>query len=178
MKKAWTIWFVGLHGSGKTTITTNLAKILRDNNIQVEVLDGDEIRKTVSSDLGYSLEDRNTHMKRVADLCKEINDSGTLCIACVASPTEKSREYAKDTIDNVVIVYAKCPIEVCKKRDVKDHYKKARNKEKGFENFLGVSLPFEEPKYPDIVLNTAKESVKTSTSNLLKELKAKDIINF
>ena len=176
MAEAWTIWFVGLHGSGKTAITANLANILKEKNISLEVLDGDEVRKNISLDLGYSLEDRNSHMKRIADLSKEINDKGTLCIACVASPTESSREYAKKTIKNVVIVYAKCPIEVCEERDVKGHYKKARNKEKGFENFLGVSLPFEEPKNPDLILETDKESPKESTEKLVEFLEKKSII--
>jgi len=176
MIEAWTIWFVGLHGSGKTTITANLANILREKNISLEVLDGDEVRKNISLDLGYSLEDRNSHMKRIADLSKEINDKGSLCIACVASPTESSREYAKKTIKNVVIVYAKCPIKVCEERDVKGHYKKARNKEKGFENFLGVSLPFEEPKNADLILETDKESPNESTEKLVKFLEKKSII--
>jgi len=177
MKKAWTIWFVGLHGSGKTTITVNLAKKLRGKNIPVEVLDGDEVRKSISSDLGYSLKDRNTHMKRIADLSKEINNKGSLCIACVASPTESSREYAKKTIKNVVIVYARCSVEVCEERDVKGHYKKARNNEKGFENFLGVSLPFEEPKDADLLLETGTETVEESVKNLIEFLKNKGIVN-
>jgi adenylylsulfate kinase len=176
MVKSWTVWFVGLHGSGKTTITNNLAKLLKD--IQVEVLDGDELRKTLSSDLTYTLEDRNIHMRRVADLCRKINEKGTLCIACVASPTEISREYARKVIENVVVVYAKCPIEVCEKRDVKGHYKKARNREKGFENFLGVSLQFEEPKDADLVLETDKESVDESVDKLIGFLKNRGMLVF
>ena len=160
LSKAWAIWFIGLHGSGKTTIAERLAEILRKNKVPLVILDGDKVRKIISSDLGYSLEERNTHMKRVVDLCKKMVERGLLCIACVASPTEKSREYARQQLENIVTVYVKCPIEVCEKRDVKGHYKKARNKEKGFENFLGISLNFEEPKNPDIILNTDRESVE------------------
>ena len=175
-RKAWTIWFTGLHGSGKSTIAARLTEVLEKNNIQFMLLDGDEVRKTISSDLGYSLEDRNTHMKRVVDLCKTKTKEGLLCIACVASPTESSREYAKRELENIVIVYARCPIEVCEKRDVKGHYKKAKNREKGFENFVGVSLNFEEPENPDIILDTDKEPVEESVNNLISKLKEKGII--
>ena len=177
MKKGWTIWFVGLHGSGKSTISERLAGILRGKNIHVVVLDGDEIRKAISSDLGYTLEGRNTHMRRIADLCRIISDNGIHAIACVASPTGKSRDYARKNLQNIIIAYAKCPIEICEQRDVKGHYKKARKKEKGFENFLGVSLPFEEPKNVDIVLNTDKESIDESTKKLVEFLKRKNVID-
>lgn len=176
LKKVWTIWFTGLHGSGKSTIAERLAGLLRQNNIQFVLLDGDEVRKTISSDLGYSLEDRNTHMKRVVDLCKTKTKEGLLCIACVASPTESSREYAKKELENIVIVYIRCPIEVCEKRDIKGHYKKAKNKEKRFENFIGVSLDFEEPKNPDIILDTDKESIEESVNKLINNLKERGII--
>lgn len=175
-KKGWTIWFTGLHGSGKSTIAAGLAKILKKNNIQFTLLDGDEVRKTISSDLGYSLEDRNTHMKRVVNLCKTKAKEGLLCIACVASPTESSREYAKKELENMVIAYVKCPIKVCEKRDVKGHYKKARNNEDGFENFVGVSLKFEEPKHPDIILDTSQESVGESVNKLISFLKKKGVV--
>jgi adenylyl-sulfate kinase len=176
LNKAWTVWFTGLHGSGKSTIAAGLAKVLKENNIRFALLDGDEVRKTISSDLGYSLDDRNTHMKRVVDLCKTKTKEGLLCIACVASPTKSSREYAKRELENIVIVYVRCPIEVCEKRDVKGHYKKAKNKEKGFENFVGVSLKFEEPENPDITLDTDKESVDESVNKLISQLKEKGII--
>jgi len=167
MQKGRVFWFIGIHGSGKTTISRQLAEFLRKSNAPAIVLDGDELRKIISSDLGYSLEERNEHMRRTADLCKLISDNGISCIACVASPTEKSREYVKNHIEKILTVYVKCPIEVCEKRDVKGHYKKARSREKGFENFLGVSLKFEEPENPDITLNTDKETIEESTKKLI-----------
>ena len=168
--KAGTIWFSGLHGSGKTTLANGLAKKLRDSGIQVVVLDGDEVRKGVSAELGYSKEERNTHMKRVANICEIISKNGVLNIACVASPTQEARDYAKKMISEFTEVFVKCPIEVCEKRDVKGHYEKARNKEPGFENFLGVNLPYEEPLDADIVLETDKESEQESVEKLFKAL--------
>ncbi|MAH32900.1 adenylyl-sulfate kinase [archaeon] len=171
-----TVWFTGLHGSGKTTIAGKLIEKLRGKNIEVALLDGDNIRKTISGDLGYSLDDRNEHMKRVADLCRSNSENGILSVACVASPTEESREYARKILENMFLVYVRCPLEVCEKRDVKGHYKKARKKEKGFENFVGISLKFEDPENPDIILETDRESVEESVDKLLDGLKEKEII--
>ncbi|MEK6868737.1 MAG: adenylyl-sulfate kinase, partial [Nanoarchaeota archaeon] len=169
-------WFTGLHGSGKSTIANKLISILKKSNIKAELLDGDELRKTVSSDLGYSLEERNEHMKRVADLCKKITDKGIMAIASVASPTEKSRDYAKKTLKKMVLVYVKCPLEICAKRDVKGHYKKAGENEEGFEHFMEISSSFEEPKNPDIVLETDEETVDESVNKLLGKLKEKSVV--
>lgn len=176
MKHSWTIWFTGLHGSGKSTIANRLMEIFEEKGIKAELLDGDELRKTISFDLGYSLEERNEHMKRVADLCKKIADKGIIAIASVASPTEKSREYAKKTLKNMLLVYVKCPLEICAKRDVKGHYKKAGENEQGFEHFMKVSSNFEEPKNPDIVLNTGKEAIEESVSKLVQKLKENGLI--
>ena len=176
MKEAWTIWFTGLHGSGKSTIAEGLSLFLAKKNIDFGILDGDELRKTISAGLGYTLEDRNEHMKRVANLCRENSKNGILSIASVASPTEKSREYAKSILSKFLLVYVKCPIEICAKRDVKGHYKKASEKEKGFKNFMEVSSNFEEPKNPDIVINTDKESAEESVGKLIKKLVTEGIV--
>lgn len=168
--KGGAIWFSGLHGSGKTTIANGLVKKLREKGIAVVVLDGDTVRKSISSDLGYSREDRDKHIKRVAQICELISKNGVLSIACVASPTQKIRDFAKSIIPNFFEVYVKCSIDVCEKRDVKGHYKKARAGEEGFENFLGVGLEYEEPKNPDLILETDKESVEQSVEKLFNKL--------
>lgn len=176
MEKAWTIWFTGLHGAGKSAIAKRLVGILEENSIPVVLFDGDELRISISSDLGYTLSERNEHMKRVADICKVNSDKGILTIASVASPTEHSRAYAKKILKKMFMVYVKCPLEICEKRDVKGHYKKAKEKEKGFEDFMNVSSNYEEPKSPDIVLNTDEEFVEESVNRLISKLKERRII--
>ena len=175
-KPNWTIWFTGLHGCGKSTIANKLISILRKSNIKAELLDGDELRKTISADLGYSFEERDEHMKRVADFCKKVTDKGVMAIASVASPTEKSRDYARKVLKKMLLVYVKCPLEICAKRDVKGHYKKAGENEEGFEHFMKVSSNFEEPKNSDVVLETDKETVDESVNRLLCKLKEKGIV--
>lgn len=169
------VWFTGLHGAGKTTIANGLAANLRKKGVPLILLDGDSLRKSISSDLGYTLKERNKHMKRVADLCKIISDNFVISIACVASPTQESRDYARSKLRNMFLVYVKCPLEVCEKRDVKGHYRKARSGGK-FRDFVGVDLGFEEPKNPDIVLNTDKESVEESVNRLLEEITGRKLI--
>ena len=178
MNNGWSVWFTGLHGAGKTTIATNLSDILKRNCVPFVLLDGDEIRKIISSELDYSLEGRNEHMRRIADLCRIISKDDVLSIACVASPTEGSRDYAKKRLKKFFLVYVKCSLKTCEERDVKGHYKKARNREEGFEDFLGVSLKYEEPKNPDLVLNTDKESIAESVNKLVEKLKESGVINF
>lgn len=176
MEHAWTLWFTGRHGSGKSTIAKKLATILKEKKVKFELLDGDELRKTVSSDLGYSLEERNEHMARAADMCKKNAEKGILTIASVASPTESSREYAKKMLKRMFLVYVKCPLEICMKRDVKGHYKKAEKKERGFEHFMEISSGYEEPENPDITLSTDMESVKESVEKLVRKLEEKGIV--
>ena len=172
----WTLWFTGLHGSGKSTISERLSKILKDRDVSFVLLDGDELRKNLSSDLGYTLGERNEHMKRVAELCKSSSNGGKLVIASVASPTYQSREYARKILEKFFLVYVKCSLDVCENRDVKGHYKKARDNHKGFENFISVSSKYEEPKSPDIVLDTDKYSVEESVQKLVDKLEGKGII--
>lgn len=133
---------------------------------------GGDIRKNASPDLGYSLEERNEQMKRVAGICKLITQSRVLAITAVTSLTEESREYARKTLDKILLVYLRCPLEVCEKRNVEGHYKKGKEDVEGFENFK-VSFNFEEPKNSDVILNTDKETLEESVKKILDILKDK-----
>ena len=171
-----TIWFTGLSGSGKTTIADLLAKKLRSKGMSLVVLDGDIVRKTISSDLGYTKEERDKHITRVAQACELITKNGVINLACVISPTKKIRKYASSIIgkDNFLEVYVKCPIEICEKRDVKGHYKKVRSGE--IEHFVGINVPYEEPENPSLVLETKKESIEESTNKIIKLLEEKGFL--
>ena len=169
-----TIWFTGLSGSGKTTIANKVANYLRKQGIPVVVLDGDEVRKTLSADLGYTKEDRDRHIKRVAHVCKILTDNHILTISCVISPTKEIRDYARSLIKNFIEVYIKCSYEKCEQRDVKGLYKKAKEGE--IQNFVGISVPYEEPDHPEVVLDTEKETVDESVHKLLTALKQRHII--
>ncbi len=176
MTQSYTIWFTGRHGAGKSTIAEGLMKILHKKNIPAVLIDGDEARKTISSDLGYSIEERNEHMRRVANVCGIISKSNVLAIASVSSPTEKSRQNARKILKKMLLVHIDCPEEICRERDVKGHYKKAKLKKKGFENFLGISFDYKNPKNPDVVLRTYKETKEESLKKLIDALKTKAIL--
>lgn len=172
--KGCTIWFTGLSGSGKTTIAEGLARKLRMRDISVVLLDGDEVRKTLSSDLGYKKEERDIHITRVANVSYLITKNDVICIVCVISPTKRIRDFARTTIKNFIEVYTKCPISVCMKRDIKGHYKKVKNGE--IKDFVGINIPYEEPEKPEIILETHKESVNESIDRLLQYLELNGII--
>lgn len=172
--KGYTIWFTGLSSSGKTTIANALVKKLHANNIPVILLDGDIVRKTLSRDLGYTKDERDKHITRVADVCHLITSNGVLNIACVVSPTKKIRSYARNLIKNFVEVYIKCPISVCEKRDAKGYYKKVKSGE--IKDFVGINIKYEEPKSPEIILDTEKETIEESTDKLYEYLTKKKII--
>lgn len=172
--KGYAIWFTGISGSGKTTIADDLVKIFHKRNIPVVLLDGDIVRKTLSHDLGYSKEERDKHITRVADVCHLINLNGILTIACVLSPTRKIRRYARKLINNFIEVYIKCPYDVCEQRDVRGYYKQVRDGE--IKDFVGYNIPYEEPEKPEIILETDKETVKESVNKIISYLEENKII--
>jgi len=167
--KGYTFWFTGLSSSGKTTIATKVKERLNDQNIPVILLDGDVVRKHISSDLGYTKSERDQHIKRVADICELITNNGVINIACVISPTKEIREYARKRIKNFSEIYVKCSLETCKKRDVKGYYKRY---EQGFlNNFVGLNIPYEEPEDPELTLDTEKNSIEYCVEKLLLHIK-------
>jgi len=165
---AYTIWFTGLSGSGKSTLAAMLAGVMRKRKLPVVLLDGDEVRKTFSRDLGYTKEERDIHITRVADVAHLITTNDVYVIACVIAPTKKIRDYARSQIKNFVEVYCECPLDKCEQRDVKGHYKNAR---KGIiKDFVGISVPYEKPDNPEITIPTADMSPEESLHHLLNSL--------
>lgn len=164
----FTIWFTGLSGAGKSTLARAVENYLRALDRSVEVLDGDVVRTHLSKGLGFSREDRDTNIKRIAFICNLLTRNGVVSIAAAISPYHEAREWARNEIGNFVEVYVKCPLEVCRQRDVKGLYKQVE--EGKIKGFTGVDDPYEEPEHPELVIETDKETVDASVKRILTRL--------
>lgn len=164
----FTIWFTGLSGSGKSTLSEIIEKRLRERGRNVEVLDGDIVRTNLSKGLGFSREDRDTNIKRIAFVCGLLTRNGVICISAAIAPYREARDWARKEIGNFVEVYVKCPIEICRQRDVKGLYKLAD--EGKIKEFTGVSDPYEEPEQPELVVETDKETIEESVNRIFARL--------
>jgi adenylylsulfate kinase len=164
----FTIWFTGLSGAGKSTLARAIEQRLKAIDRNVEVLDGDIVRTHLSKGLGFSREDRNTNIQRIAFVCNLLTRNGVVSIAAAISPYREAREWARKEIGNFVEVYVKCPLEVCRQRDVKGLYKLAD--EGKIKGFTGVDDPYEEPEYPELVIETDKEAVEQSVIRIFARL--------
>lgn len=164
------VWFTGLSASGKSTIANAFSRRLFDLNRQVYVLDGDNIRQGLNSDLGFGDEARKENIRRIGEVAKLFIDSGQYVLTAFISPFREDRQTVRDLVGEgeFIEVYVKCSIEACEERDPKGLYKKARKKE--IPSFTGISSPYEEPLKPEIVLNSEKYSVEECVEQLLKEL--------
>jgi adenylylsulfate kinase len=167
----------GLSGAGKTSIANELEILLFSKNIQSYILDGDNTRMGISADLDFSDTSRIENIRRIASVSKLMNDAGLVVITSLISPFEQNRELAKKIIgdENFVLVYVKCDLETCEKRDVKGLYKKARNGE--IKNFTGIDSDFEVPKHPDIIIDTKNNTIDDSVRQIYNYIKAKLKLN-
>ncbi len=163
-----TVWFTGLPCCGKTTVANRVAEILRSGGYRVERLDGDIVRKSLTSDLGFSREDRDENIKRVTFVAKLLTRNGVIVLATFVSPYRERRRKTREEIGEFVEVYVRCPIEVCMERDVKGMYRRALAGE--VKNFTGVDDPYEEPKDPELTLDTDRETVDESVRKVLDKL--------
>lgn len=164
----FTIWLTGLSGAGKSTLARAIELRLKTCIHDIEVLDGDIVRTHLSKGLGFSREDRDTNIKRIAFVCALLTRHGVVNIAAAISPYREAREWARQEIGNFVEVYVKCPIEVCRQRDVKGLYKQVD--EGTLKGFTGIDDPYEEPEHPNLVIETDKESVEESVARILASL--------
>lgn len=168
MAQGFTIWLTGLSGAGKTTIAHRLERALRELGRGVEVLDGDVVRTHLSRGLGFSREDRDTNILRIAFVCSLLTRHGVAVISAAISPYAEARREAREQIGNFVEVYVRCPLDELARRDVKGLYAKALRGE--IANFTGVSDPYEEPESPDVLVETDRESVEESVTKILAHL--------
>lgn len=144
------IFFTGLSGSGKSTIAAALEEKLFNEGIKTYVLDGDNVRKGINRNLGFSPEDRSENNRRIGEISKLFIDAGIVVLAAFVSPYRKDRDFIKNTVepDNFIEVFMNTTLEECEKRDVKGLYKMARKGE--IKNMTGISAPYEAPLNPDI----------------------------
>ena len=152
--QASVIWLTGIPASGKTTIAKLLGEHFQKQNTPAIILDGDETRKTVSKDLGFSPEDRKEHNRRVIEIAKLLVKNNFTAIIPLISPYRETRDLARKEIPNFVEVYVKASLDTCIKRDPKGLYQKAKNGE--ITNLTGLQSPYEEPINPELILDTEK----------------------
>jgi adenylyl-sulfate kinase len=169
MDEGFTVWFTGLSGAGKSTLATMVEERLREAGRRVELLDGDEVRKNLSSGLGFSKADRDANILRIAYVARLLSRNGVVAITAAISPYREIRDQARAEIPRFVEVYVDCPLEVCEQRDVKGLYKKARSGE--ITQFTGISDPYEPPLNPEIHLHTEQENPEQDVEIILEKLR-------
>jgi len=169
-QKALVIWFTGLSGSGKSTLAFALAGKLHKKGYLTQVLDGDIIRKGINNKLGFSMEDRNENIRRIAEVANLFLNSGIITICAFISPTSAIRDVTKSIIgkDNLYNIYLSTPLEVCEQRDDKGLYKKARAGE--IKEFTGINSPYETPLKPNLQINTDKLTVSATIKHIMESI--------
>jgi adenylyl-sulfate kinase len=176
MHKGFTLWFTGLSGAGKSTISSILFQRLRAHGAKVELLDGDVVRTNLSKGLGFSKEDRDTNIRRIGFVCELLSRNGVIAIGAAISPYRSVRDEIRAQIPNFVEVYVECPLDVLVARDVKGLYKKALAGE--LPQFTGVSDPYEAPLHPEVTVSTAAESPEQSADKVWEALHRLGLVRF
>jgi adenylylsulfate kinase len=174
-EKGFTLWFTGLSGAGKTTISQIVEKELRARGSKLEILDGDVVRENLSKGLGFSKEDRDTNVRRIAFVADLLSRNGVPVITAAISPYRAIRDEARELMgDRFIEVYIEASVDECARRDVKGLYAKAFAGE--IKEFTGVSDPYEPPLNPEITLHTESEEPEESAKRLLAYLEERDLI--
>jgi adenylyl-sulfate kinase len=164
----FTVWFTGLPGSGKSTLSKMLGEKLKQFDLPVNILDGDQVRKRLTKGLGFSREDREENIRRIAYVAKLLTNIGGITIVAAISPYLNSRAEARAEIKDFIEVFVKCPLQTCIHRDPKGMYAKATRGE--ITNFTGISDPYEPPEKPEIIVRTDQENPEESLRRVLIEL--------
>ena len=172
MSKGFTLWFTGLSGAGKTTLTEAIVPELRARGVNVEVLDGDEVRTNLSKGLGFSKEDRDTNIRRIGYVARLLSRNGVGVVAAAISPYRDIRDEVRASVEaegvKFVEVFVKASLDTLVARDVKGLYKKAIAGE--IKQFTGVSDPYEEPLNPEVLVSSDNETVAQSAATILAKL--------
>lgn len=173
---SFTLWFMGLPASGKSTLAKQVENRLRTDGFRIENLDGDEIRKNLHPDLGFTREEREINNRRTAFICKLLNRNGIATVTGMITPFRDSQQKVREIIEptgRFVLIYVKCSVETCAERDPKGLYEQAKAGK--IENFTGVSHPFQEPIDPDIIVNSEEADVETCVAEVMDRLDELDV---
>jgi bifunctional enzyme CysN/CysC len=163
-----TVWFTGLSGAGKTTITQAVYEKLWAKGLKVEVLDGDVVRHQLSKDLGFSKEDRDENIRRIGFIARLLNRNGVIVLVSAISPYRAIRDEVRRTVGNFLEVYVNAPLQVCEQRDPKGHYRRARTGQ--LAHFTGVTDPYEPPLKPEVECRTDLENLSESAGMVMKAI--------
>ncbi|MBT4484037.1 MAG: adenylyl-sulfate kinase [Candidatus Latescibacteria bacterium] len=175
-QRGFVIWLTGLSSSGKSTIANILEECLIKKGYLCYVLDGDNIRHGLNTDLGFSAEDRRENIRRIGEVASLFADAGIITVTAFISPYKADRNSARRIVgdDRFIEVYLDVPLSVCEKRDPKNLYQKARTGE--IHNFTGISAPYEAPDKPEIILHTAESSSAACVNEIINYLLSKGFI--
>jgi adenylylsulfate kinase len=170
------LWFTGLPGSGKSTLAHRLDEKLFARGIRTFVIDGDNLRAGLNRDLGFSAQDREENIRRVGEVARLFVEAGMIVMTAFISPYRKDREFVRNLVGKgeFIEVYVKCPLSVCEQRDVKGHYKMAR--QGVLKHFTGIDDPYEEPEHPERVIETDQMTVDEGVEHIIRYLAEKGCI--
>ena len=170
------LWFTGLSGAGKSTLAHAVEDFLHNKGIRTFVLDGDNIRRGLCKDLGFSEEDRNENIRRIGEVSKLMMDAGLIVMTAFISPYRKDRQIARELVEvgDFIEVYCNARLDVCESRDVKGLYRKARAGE--IPEFTGITSPYEAPENPEIELHTDSRSVEECVQDVIAHLQRAGIV--
>lgn len=169
-----TLWFTGLPSSGKSTIAREVFQRLLDRGLPVELLDGAEVRESLSRGLSFSKEDREEHIRRIGYVAKLLSRNGVIAICAAVSPYRATRDEVRRNTTHFVEIYVECPVEVAEKRDRDGWYARARRGE--VQDFTGVNAPYEPPTSPEVHIRSDQESVDEAATRVLARLEDLELI--
>ncbi|EAW38551.1 adenylyl-sulfate kinase [Lyngbya sp. PCC 8106] len=167
-RRGVTVWFTGLSGAGKTTITRAIAEELRTKECQLEILDGDIVRENLTKGLGFSKEDRDINIRRIGFVANLLTRNGVIVLVSAISPYREVREEVRKTVGDFIEVFVNAPLGTCEERDVKGLYKRARAGE--IKQFTGIDDPYEPPLNPEVECRTDLEELSESVAKVMSKL--------